>query len=97
MSSHLKNINKQHQYLFGFHYSGHASSSEHKEPILYMTEGITVAILMTWVSRVMTLVKEKQTYPAIDSAKGGTSGLRAGVPSEGKEGEASGLRAGASP
>eukprot|EP00971_Amphidinium_carterae_P322303 6405827-Amphidinium_carterae.5 len=97
MSTHLKTINKQHKYLFGYHYSGHASSSEHQEPILYMTEGITVAILMTWVSRVMTLVKEKQRYPAAASDKGGTSGLRAGVSSEGQEGEASGLRAGVSP
>eukprot|EP00971_Amphidinium_carterae_P343665 6483566-Amphidinium_carterae.1 len=87
MASHLKHINKEHQYLFGFHYSGHASSSEHKEPILYMTEGITVAILMTWVSRVMTLVKRRQTWggPATDSNQGGTSGLRAGVPSGEKE------------
>eukprot|EP00971_Amphidinium_carterae_P125903 2494254-Amphidinium_carterae.1 len=61
-----------------------------------MTEGITVAILMTWVWRVMTLVKEKQTYPAADSGKGETSGLHAGVPSGSKEGEASGLRAGVS-
>eukprot|EP00971_Amphidinium_carterae_P343331 6483018-Amphidinium_carterae.1 len=99
MASHLKHINKEHQYLFGFHYSGHASSSEHQEPILYMTEGITVAILMTWVSRVMTLVKKRQTWSdsAIDTGRGETSGLRAGVSSGEKEGEASGLRAGASP
>eukprot|EP00971_Amphidinium_carterae_P257881 5118801-Amphidinium_carterae.1 len=82
MASHLKNINKEHQYLFGFHCSGHASSSSHKEPILYMTEGITVAILMTWVSQVMTLVKKRRTWDGIggtegESERGGTAGLRA--------------------
>eukprot|EP00971_Amphidinium_carterae_P082760 1637269-Amphidinium_carterae.1 len=97
MASHLKGINKEHQYLFGFHYSGHASSSSHDEPILYMTEGITVAILMTWVSRVMTLVKKQQAWsgPEAESNKGGTAGLRAAVPSSGESnrGGTAGLRA----
>eukprot|EP00971_Amphidinium_carterae_P176494 3499328-Amphidinium_carterae.1 len=86
MASHLKFINKAHQYLFGFHYSGHASSAEHKEPVHYMTEGITVAILMTWVSRVMSLVKKRQTSESSGATKGGTSGSRVGVPPGGASG-----------
>eukprot|EP00971_Amphidinium_carterae_P081265 1607653-Amphidinium_carterae.1 len=86
MSSHLRFINKEHQYLFGFHYSGQASSADHVEPILYMTEGITVAILMTWVSRVMKIVKKRQTSRSSDTTEGGTSGSRVGVPPGGASG-----------
>eukprot|EP00971_Amphidinium_carterae_P232988 4624188-Amphidinium_carterae.1 len=92
MSSHLKYINKEHQYLFGFHYSGHASSTDHVEPILYMTEGITVAILMTWVSRVMDLVKKRQALDNPDATEDGTSGSRVGV-----SGGTSGSRVGVPP
>eukprot|EP00971_Amphidinium_carterae_P066269 1312323-Amphidinium_carterae.1 len=100
MSSHLKKLNPEHQYLFGFHYSGHASSSSHKEPILYMTEGITVAILLTWVLRVMQFVKKRLDRDGLhatgaDLIKGGTPGSRAGVPSSGtKVGGTPGSRAG---
>eukprot|EP00971_Amphidinium_carterae_P023158 456976-Amphidinium_carterae.1 len=105
MSSHLKYINRQHGYLFGFHYSGHASSADHVEPILYMTEGITVAILMTWVSRVMNLVKKRQDSRSSADAEGGTSGSRVGVPPggvsgsrvEAPPGKVSGSRVGTSP
>eukprot|EP00971_Amphidinium_carterae_P024156 477038-Amphidinium_carterae.1 len=86
MSSHLRYINKKHQYLFGFHYSGHASSTDHVEPILYMTEGITVAILMTWISRVMDLVRKRQASGKPDTTEAGTSGSRVGVPSGGTSG-----------
>eukprot|EP00971_Amphidinium_carterae_P323710 6433272-Amphidinium_carterae.1 len=91
MASHLKYINKEHQYLFGFHYSGHASSADHVEPVLYMTEGITVAILMTWISRVMNLVKKRQQSRGSDAAGDGTSGSRVGVPSGGTSGSRVGV------
>eukprot|EP00971_Amphidinium_carterae_P042847 842028-Amphidinium_carterae.1 len=51
-------MNTQHDYLFGFQHAGHATSSQHAEPVLYMTDGVAVAILMPWVTEVMDLVNK---------------------------------------
>eukprot|EP00971_Amphidinium_carterae_P313251 6225583-Amphidinium_carterae.1 len=45
MVNHLKNMNRQHDFLFGFQYAGKSSSQNHDEAILYMTDGIAVAHL----------------------------------------------------
>eukprot|EP00971_Amphidinium_carterae_P199519 3959771-Amphidinium_carterae.2 len=56
MASYLRNMNTKHDYLFGFQHAGHATSSQHAEPVLYMTDGI--AVLMSWVTDVMDLVNK---------------------------------------
>eukprot|EP00971_Amphidinium_carterae_P332839 6467208-Amphidinium_carterae.1 len=58
MSSYLRGLNTQHEHLFGFQHAGQATSSQHVEPVLYMTDGIAVAILMSWVSEVMDMVNQ---------------------------------------
>eukprot|EP00971_Amphidinium_carterae_P001965 39309-Amphidinium_carterae.1 len=58
MASYLRGLNAQHDHLFGFQHAGHATSSQHDEPVLYMTDGIAVAILMSWVTEVMDLVNQ---------------------------------------
>eukprot|EP00971_Amphidinium_carterae_P281142 5582199-Amphidinium_carterae.2 len=64
MVSHLKNMNREHDFLFGYQYAGASSSPNHDEAILYMTDGIAVAHLMAMVSDVMTMVHREQAYPS---------------------------------
>eukprot|EP00971_Amphidinium_carterae_P027609 543918-Amphidinium_carterae.1 len=59
MVSHLKNMNRQHDFLFGYQYAGASSSPNHDEAI-----GIAVAHLMSMVSDVMTMVHREQAYPS---------------------------------
>eukprot|EP00971_Amphidinium_carterae_P201265 3994092-Amphidinium_carterae.1 len=63
MVSHLKNLNRYHDFLFGYQYAGASSSPNHDEAILYMTDGIAVAHLMSMVSDVMTMVHREQARP----------------------------------
>eukprot|EP00971_Amphidinium_carterae_P330333 6463314-Amphidinium_carterae.1 len=63
MVGHLKNINRSHEFLFGYQYAGASSSPNHDEAILYMTDGIAVAHLMSMVSDVMTMVRRERERP----------------------------------
>eukprot|EP00971_Amphidinium_carterae_P132632 2626681-Amphidinium_carterae.1 len=63
MVNYLKNMNRQHEFLFGYQYAGASSSQNHDEAILYMTDGIAVAHLMGMVSDVMTMVHREKECP----------------------------------
>eukprot|EP00971_Amphidinium_carterae_P068090 1347835-Amphidinium_carterae.1 len=56
-------MNREHEFLFGYQYAGASSSPNHDEAILYMTDGIAVAHLMSMVSDVMTMVHREKEYP----------------------------------
>eukprot|EP00971_Amphidinium_carterae_P072470 1433623-Amphidinium_carterae.2 len=58
MAMYLTNLNNRNDYLFGYQFSDQASSAQHEEAILHMTDGIAVAILMSWVTDVMDLINK---------------------------------------
>eukprot|EP00971_Amphidinium_carterae_P334469 6469778-Amphidinium_carterae.1 len=58
MAAYLRDLNPQHDHLFGFQHAGNSTSAQHSEPVLYMTDGIAVAILLSWVIDVMDLVNQ---------------------------------------
>eukprot|EP00971_Amphidinium_carterae_P262572 5208369-Amphidinium_carterae.2 len=64
MVTHLKDLNRQNEFLFGYQYAGQSSLPNHDEAILYMTDGIAVAHLMSMVSDVMTAVHREKARPS---------------------------------
>eukprot|EP00971_Amphidinium_carterae_P175920 3487307-Amphidinium_carterae.1 len=57
MATYLRELNPQHEHLFGFQHAGSSTSAQHDEPVLYLTDGIAVSILLSWVAEVIELTK----------------------------------------
>eukprot|EP00971_Amphidinium_carterae_P082536 1632440-Amphidinium_carterae.1 len=57
MATYLRGLNPQHEHLFGFQHAGNSTSAQHDEPVLYLTDGIAVAILLSWVAEVIELIR----------------------------------------
>eukprot|EP00971_Amphidinium_carterae_P336211 6472444-Amphidinium_carterae.1 len=57
MATYLRNLNPKHEHLFGFQHAGSSTSAQHDEPVLYLTDGIAVSILLSWVADVVELTR----------------------------------------
>eukprot|EP00971_Amphidinium_carterae_P346687 6488294-Amphidinium_carterae.1 len=55
MATYLRELNPKHEHLFGFQHAGSSTSSQHDEPVLYLTDGIAVSILLSLVAEVIDL------------------------------------------
>eukprot|EP00971_Amphidinium_carterae_P181981 3611309-Amphidinium_carterae.1 len=75
MATYLRELNPQHEHLFGFQHAGSSTSTQHDEPVLYLTDGIAVSILLSLVAEVIDLTTRARAPLNRTDGRGGVLDL----------------------